>query len=419
MKRYRSYRSNAGASNIRRWRVAGVAGVAVALVGVGLGVAAAADSPVPTVNCQTVADKLGAVPAQAQAEIARNLQLLNTQIQEANNRIRTSQGQGGPAFIQNAILGPLKDKRFATINRMETAIGRTIAKPNLNAEGLAPCSLNASGGGNASPEPAQVPAKSVQAGAAVVANVGSISCPDVRINVAIPAQAQAEIDRNLALLQTQINEANTRLKNSVGQGGAAFVQNAILGPLKDKRFATINRMETAIGRNAAKPNLNAEGLSTCSLNAAAGGGGAAAEPTAAPTTQPPANNGNAGNGNAGNGNAGNNQAAASRNTGNVGINDGTAQVDCPDVAIDVAIPAQAQAEVDRNLALLQTQINEANARIKSTAFQGGVNFINNAILGPLEDKRFATINRIETAIGRNAAKPNLNAEGLSACNLNK
>jgi F0F1-type ATP synthase membrane subunit b/b' len=398
MKRYRSYRSNAGASNIRRWRVAGVAGVAVALVGVGLGVAAAADSAVPTVNCQTVADKIGAVPAQAQAEIARNLQLLNTQIQEANNRIRTSQGQGGPNFIQNAILGPLKDKRFATINRMETAIGRTLAKPNLNAEGLAPCTLNANGGGNASPEPAQVPAKSVQAGAAAVANVGTISCPDVRINVAIPAQAQAEIDRNLALLQTQINEANARLKSSVGQGGANFVKNAILGPLKDKRFATINRMETAIGRNAAKPNLNAEGLSTCSVSAAAGGGGAAATPTAAPTTAAPVNNG------------GNN---------NAGVNDGTATVNCPAVVINVAIPAQAQAEIDRNLALLQTQINEANARIKSSVGQGGANFIQNAILGPLEDKRFAAINRMETAIGRNAAKPNLNAEGLAPCSLNQ
>jgi hypothetical protein len=413
MKRYRSYRSNSGASNIRRWRVAGVAGVAVALVGVGLGVAAAADSAVPTVNCQTVADKLGAVPAQAQAEIARNLQLLNTQIQEANNRIRTSQGQGGPNFIQNAILGPLKDKRFATINRMETAIGRTLAKPNLNAEGLAPCTLNANGGGNASPEPAQVPAKSVQAGAAAVANVGSISCPDVRINVAIPAQAQAEIDRNLALLQTQINEANARLKSSVGQGGANFVQNAILGPLKSKRFATINRMETAIGRNAAKPNLNAEGLSTCSVSQNGGGG------AAAPTT-PPANNGNNGNGNAGNGNAGNgNNGNGNNGGGNAGVNDGTATVNCPAVVINVAIPAQAQAEIDRNLALLQTQINEANARIKSSVGQGGANFIQNAILGPLEDKRFATINRMETAIGRNAAKPNLNAEGLAPCSLNQ
>lgn len=141
MRRYRSYRSNGG-TNVRRWRVAGVAGVAVALVGVGLGVAAAADTAVPTVNCPTVNINV-AVPASAQAEITRNLQLLNTQIQEANARIVSTQGQGGPNFIQNAILGPLKDKRFAAINRMETAIGRAAAKPNLNAEGLAPCTLNA------------------------------------------------------------------------------------------------------------------------------------------------------------------------------------------------------------------------------------------------------------------------------------
>jgi len=56
------------------------------------------------------------------------------------------------------------------------------------------------------------------------------------------------------------------LKTTVGQGGKNFIQNAILGPLADKRFATINRIETAIGRNAAKPNLNAEGLSKCGLN---------------------------------------------------------------------------------------------------------------------------------------------------------
>ncbi|SDS13025.1 hypothetical protein [Actinoplanes derwentensis] len=391
------YRSNAGGSNTRRWRVAGVAGVAVALVGAGLGVAAAADNAIPTVNCPTVADKLGAVPAQAQAEIARNLELLNTQITEANNRIRTTQGQGGAAFIQNAILGPLKDKRFATINRMETAIGRTIAKPDLNAEGLSTCSLNAEGGGDVSPEPTEVPEASVSSGAAVVADVPTVNCPDVVIDVAIPAQAQAEIDRNLALLDTQIDEANTRIKNTVGQGGDAFIQNAILGPLEDKRFATINRMETAIGRNAAKPDLNAEALAPCSLNEAgdgaeAGGDEAAEEPTAAPTATVPA--------------------------GNAGVNDGTATVNCPEVVIDVAIPAQAQAEIDRNLALLDTQIDEANTRIKNTAGQGGAAFIDNAILGPLEDKRFATINRMETAIGRNAAKPDLNAEALAPCSLN-
>ena len=396
MKRYRSYRSNAGGSTIRRWRVAGVAGVAVALVGVGLGVAAAADSAVPTVDCPTVADRLGAVPASAQAEIARNLALLNTQIQEANARIVSTQGQGGANFVNNAILGPLKDKRFATINRMETAIGRAAAKPDLNAEGLSGCTLNTNGGGDAAPEPTEVPAASASAGADAAANVPTVNCPDVRIAVAVPASAQAEIDRNLALLQTQIQEANTRIVDTQGQGGANFIQNAILGPLKDKRFATINRMETAIGRAAAKPDLNAEGLSTCSLNQ--NGGGGAAQPTAAPTA--PATTAPAGNG------------------GNNAGNGAVPTVNCPEVRIAVAVPASAQAEIDRNLALLNTQIQEANARIVSTQGQGGANFIQNAILGPLEDKRFATINRMETAIGRAAAKPNLNAEGLAPCTLN-
>ncbi|NUP19796.1 MAG: hypothetical protein HOZ81_27700, partial [Streptomyces sp.] len=82
---------------------------------------------------------------------------------------------------------------------------------------------------------------------------------------AVPATAKAEVDRNLALLNTQIQEANTRLANSVGQGGPNFVQNAILGPLKDKRVSTIDRIAISIGRTAAKPQgLNS--LAACTLS---------------------------------------------------------------------------------------------------------------------------------------------------------
>ena len=94
------------------------------------------------------------------------------------------------------------------------------------------------------------------AGSEPAAAVGSISCPSVApalAGVAIPASAQAEVDRNLALLQTQIDEANNRLRTTVGQGGPNFVQNAIVGPLKDKRVATLNRIATAIGRQGVKP----------------------------------------------------------------------------------------------------------------------------------------------------------------------
>jgi F0F1-type ATP synthase membrane subunit b/b' len=383
---------NSSRTAVRRWQMVGVGAVAVALVGVGLGVASAEES-VPTVNCPAVAGKIGAVPAQAQAEIQRNLALLNTQISEANKRLASTVGQGGPNFIQNAILGPLKDKRVATINRMATAIGRNAAKPNLDVQGLATCSLNQNGGGVAAPEPTAVRTTAPAAGGGNGNSSGgsapTVSCPAVAGALgSIPAQAKAEIERNLALLNTQISEANNRLASTVGQGGANFIQNAILGPLKDKRVATINRMATAIGRNAAKPNLNVQALATCSLNQN-GGGNAAPEPTVVATAAPAAGNGNG--------------AAPT--------------VNCPAVTGLPAIPAQAQAEVARNLQLLNTQITEANNRLASTVGQGGPNFIQNAILGPLEDKRVATLNRIETAIGRNAARPE-GLERFAPCSLN-
>ena len=101
--------------------------------------------------------------------------------------------------------------------------------------------------------------------ARTLAGPGTISCPDVRSKLpAVPATARAEVDRNLALLDTQIQEANKRLVDTVGQGGPNFVQNAILGPLKDKRVAAIDRIAISIGRTAAKPQgLNS--LATCTL----------------------------------------------------------------------------------------------------------------------------------------------------------
>jgi hypothetical protein len=130
----------------RRWLGVGTGAVALLIVGLGLGVAAASSSSGTaagpgTIVCPSVADKLPAIPAQAQDEVTRNLQLLDTQLAEANNRLVTSQGQGGPNFVNNAILGPLKDKRFATINRIATAIGRNAPRPEGLAEALSACSL--------------------------------------------------------------------------------------------------------------------------------------------------------------------------------------------------------------------------------------------------------------------------------------
>lgn len=98
-----------------------------------------------TIVCPPVADRLGAVPAAAQAEVSRNLAQLEQQIADANRRLRNSVGQGGPNFVRNAILGPLRDKRVATLERIAIAIARTGFPRPQGLEELAECTLT---GGN-------------------------------------------------------------------------------------------------------------------------------------------------------------------------------------------------------------------------------------------------------------------------------
>ncbi|MFF8951592.1 hypothetical protein ACF09I_22755 [Streptomyces sp. NPDC014940] len=224
-----------------------------------------------TITCPDVASRLPAVPASAKAEVDRNLTLLQTQINEANTRLARTVGQGGPNFVNNAILGPLKDKRASTIDRISIAIGRTTSKP-AGLDTLAACTLNtgaAADSGNGSGAGAgngngQAGGNGgAQAGGDTAA--GTIACPDVVSRLpAVPASAKAEVDRNLTLLQTQIKEANTRLAATVGQGGPNFVNNAILGPLKDKRASTIDRIAIAIGRTTTKPT-GLDTLAACTL----------------------------------------------------------------------------------------------------------------------------------------------------------
>jgi hypothetical protein len=96
-----------------------------------------------TVNCPTVEDKLPAIPAGAAAEVERNLTLLDTQIAEANTRLAglAVKPEGGANFVQNAIVGPLKDKRFAVLNRIATAIERITKVRDTSLQDLAACSV--------------------------------------------------------------------------------------------------------------------------------------------------------------------------------------------------------------------------------------------------------------------------------------
>jgi hypothetical protein len=76
----------------------------------------------------------------------------------------------------------------------------------------------------------------------------------------------AEVDRNLAELVQQIGEANTRLAELAARpvGDPNFIQNTILGPLRDRRIATLDRIAIAIGRVTTAPTNLAQ-LAPCTL----------------------------------------------------------------------------------------------------------------------------------------------------------
>ena len=90
-----------------------------------------------------------------------------------------------------------------------------------------------------------------------------IVCPTVALP-AVPAGAQAGVNQEIANLTKQLDEANTRLVNTRGQGGPNFVQNAILGPLADKRKASLDRIAIDIGRVTTKPQ-GLDQFATCAL----------------------------------------------------------------------------------------------------------------------------------------------------------
>jgi hypothetical protein len=98
------------------------------------------------------------------------------------------------------------------------------------------------------------------------ADVKTINCPTVADKLQnIPAAAQGEVMRNLALLETQLKESNTRLAASAGEGGANFVQNAIVGPLEGKRTSTLDRIRQAIERAGGQAPADLNKLADCSV----------------------------------------------------------------------------------------------------------------------------------------------------------
>ncbi|MFJ7072788.1 DUF1996 domain-containing protein [Streptomyces sp. NPDC098781] len=88
------------------------------------------NAQVATINCPDVGQKLRNVPRGARQGVAKELALLDKQITDAYARLAdTRQAQAGDSsYVDNAILGPLKSKRVATLDRIGININRSGGK---------------------------------------------------------------------------------------------------------------------------------------------------------------------------------------------------------------------------------------------------------------------------------------------------
>ncbi|KUL69120.1 MULTISPECIES: DUF1996 domain-containing protein [unclassified Streptomyces] len=98
---------------------------------------------------------------------------------------------------------------------------------------------------------------------------GTIDCPDVGTKLTnVPEGAKEDVAKELALLDQQIADAYQRLMNA-GQAieqDAAFADNSIMNPLKEKRAATIERIAIAVDRQGDRPE-GLDALAACTLRA--------------------------------------------------------------------------------------------------------------------------------------------------------
>ncbi|MFI6929231.1 DUF1996 domain-containing protein [Streptomyces sp. NPDC050287] len=107
---------------------------------------------------------------------------------------------------------------------------------------------------------------------AAAAQVATIACPDVGQKLTnVPNSARSGVDKELALLDKQITEAYARLASTrqAQAGDSGFVQNAIVGPLKEKRAATIDRIRIDIQRVGGQFNSSLSQLAACTTQNAA------------------------------------------------------------------------------------------------------------------------------------------------------
>lgn len=96
-----------------------------------------------TISCPDVSDSLPEVPQGARQDVARELAAMDSQITEAYRKFADSKDRGAN---QEAVLGPLKDERSASLGRIGDAVERQPeADRPQNLDGLATCTMRGDG----------------------------------------------------------------------------------------------------------------------------------------------------------------------------------------------------------------------------------------------------------------------------------
>ncbi|MFE6357772.1 DUF1996 domain-containing protein [Streptomyces rochei] len=100
-----------------------------------------AAAQVATIDCPDVGQQLSGVPDRARGEVDGELATMDSQITEAYQRLATTRRAqaGDPRFVQNTILGPLKDRRKAIIDRIQLEINRAGGQADEDLDRLAGC----------------------------------------------------------------------------------------------------------------------------------------------------------------------------------------------------------------------------------------------------------------------------------------
>ncbi|MFE3163262.1 DUF1996 domain-containing protein [Streptomyces sp. NPDC059224] len=130
----------------------------------------------PTVYCPDAGSRLTDVPDAARADVDGELAQLDQQIAAAYQQLKESAAaiRQNPSLADQTILGPLKEKRSESLQRIADAIGREGDRPE-GLDDLAPCTLRSSdqgGGQSASPQDGATPGQSASAGAGAGTGIG-------------------------------------------------------------------------------------------------------------------------------------------------------------------------------------------------------------------------------------------------------